>query len=229
MRLRVSFVAFLGVLGCQSGVAAKAGTSGTAAGTDALPDVHVVPDGGHYVFSWYGPDGKVHDADALKAIPENERKQVLVRDLSRTSAQLQSDRYLYLADLSKKAPDEGWPTSVVSRYTFESQDDSNLPVMGSDSETEDADGGGSRPLAIIYGTSWCGACKAAREHFKQRHIPFVDKDIEKDAAAAAELERKAKRGGLRLGGVPVLDIGGHLMMGFDAASVDRLVAEATKS
>ena len=60
-------------------------------------------------------------------------------------------------------------------------------------------------------------------------MPFVDKDIEKDPGAAAELERKAKRAGLHLGGVPVLDVGGHLMMGFDAATVDRLVAEATKS
>ncbi len=228
MRWRVSSLTCLAVAGCQRGAAPRvAGTSDRA--TDVLPEVHVVADGGHYVFTWYGPDGKVHDADSLKAIPETDRKQVLVRDLARTSAQLQSDRYLSLAELPKTAPEDGYPTSVGSRYTFESHDDSNLPAIGTDSEIDASDGGERRPLAIIYGTSWCGACKAAREHFKQRHVAFVDKDIEKDAAAAAELERKAKRAGLHLGGVPVLDIGGHLMMGFDAASVDRLVAEATKS
>jgi glutaredoxin len=216
-------------LGCHHGTDATSATSPDGGATgDALPEVHVIPDAGHYVFSWYAADGKIHDTDAVKAIPESERKQVFVRDLARTSVQLQSDRYLYLADMSRAAPDDGYPTSVVSRYSFESQDNSNLPALGTDSELEDADGG-TRPLAIIYGTSWCGACKAAREHFKQRHVPFADKDIEKDPGAAAELERKAKRAGLHLGGVPVLDIAGHMMMGFDAATVDKLVAEATKS
>jgi glutaredoxin len=194
----------------------------------ALPEVRVVPDGGHYVFSWYAVDGKIHDADSLAAIPETSRKQVFVRDLGRTSAQLQSDRYLYLADLSGKPSDDGYTTSVVSRYSFESQDDSRLPALGTDSQIDEGDGG-ARPLVIIYGTSWCGACKAARAHFKQRHVPFADKDIETDSAAAADLERKAKRQGLHLGGVPVLDIGGKLMMGFDAATADRMLAEATKS
>ncbi len=202
------------------GAAADAGI----APSDALPVVRVVPDGGRYVFSWYGPDGKVQDADSIAKIPGAARKQVLVRDLSRTPESLQSDRFLYLADVSKAPPDDGWPTSVVSRYTFEAQDDGNLPALGSDDEGEPD--GGTRPLAIVYGTSWCGACRAAREHSRERNVPFVDKDIEQDPVAARELERKAKHAGLRLGGVPVLDIGGHLLMGFDAAAVDRLLAEA---
>ncbi len=193
-----------------------------AGAAEALPVVRVLPKG-HYVFSWYGADGKVHDADALSAIPEAARKQVIVRDLSRSAESLQSDRYLYLADLSGAAPDDGWPTSVVSRYEFEAQDDSQLPALAPEAQLD-----GGRPLVIVYGTSWCGACRAAREHFRQLHVPFADKDIEKDPAAAAELERKAKRAGLRLGGVPVLDIGGQLLVGFDAATVDHLLAQAAK-
>jgi len=215
------------VAACHRGAAATAAAD--AGPADVLPVVRVVPDGGRYIFTWYGPDGKVKDADSLAKIPAAARRQVLVRDLSRSPAALESDRYLYLADLSKAPPDDGWPTSIVSRYTFEAQDDSNLPALGEEDDASAGSDGGARPLAIIYGTSWCGACRAAREHFRERHVPFVDKDIEKDPAAERELERKAKRAGLRLGGVPVLDIGGQLMMGFDPTTVDRLLAAQTKS
>ncbi len=196
------------------------------AGTgDGLPEVRVIPGKGRYVFSWYGGDGKIHDAAQLSAIPAGDRRQVIVRDLSRTADDLKSDRYLYLADLSAAEPDGGWPTAVVSRYAFEAQDDGKLPAVGPEMELL-PDGG--RPLVIVYGTSWCGACRAAREYLRSHHVPFADEDIEKDPAAAAELSRKAKRSGMRLGGVPVLDIGGELLEGFDAAAVDRALAQARR-
>lgn len=209
--------------------ACHAGTKGTAAasspraagGSDALPEVRVFADGGPYLFSYYASDGKIHDADALSAVPVEARREVLVRDLSRTAGQLHSDEYLYLADLRGEAPLEGYPTSVVSRYQFEAQGD-----VGSD-QLPETDGGTSEGV-IVYGTSWCGACKAARQHLKERHIPYVEKDVEQDAAAAQELARKAKRAGLKLGGVPVIDVGGQLMMGYDPASLDRAWAQAQR-
>ncbi|MHB8416766.1 MAG: glutaredoxin family protein [Myxococcales bacterium] len=226
-RLRAGSALLLCLAACHHGAPASALADAGEGPSEALPVVRVVPDGGPYVFSWYDPAGKVQDADSLAKVPAAARKQLLVRDLSRTASELRSDRYLYLADLSGAPPGDGWPTSVVSRYTFEAQDDQNLPALGGEGETGDG-GTGAGPLVTIYGTSWCGACRAAREHFKQRHVPFADKDIEKDPAAARELERKAKRAGLRLGGVPVLEVGGKLMMGFDADAVDRLLGAAER-
>lgn len=220
MRRSLFSIALAVLVGCHRPAAANGAVAPKASdGGDALPEVRVVPGQDHYLFSWYAADGKIHDASRLDAIPEASRRQVLVRDLARSSGQLQADRYLYLADLEGAAPDDGYPTSVVSRYSFEAQDDSNLPAMGADEPASD----GGKARVVIYGTSWCGACRAAREHLRARHIPFADKDIEKDPAAAAELSRKAKRAGLHLGGVPVLDVEGHLLMGFDAATVDRLI------
>jgi len=203
---------------CQQHPPAGATDAGSGS---SLPQVRVLPGEDHYLLSWYDADVKIHDASHLAEVPAEARRQILVRDLSRTPSDLQADRYLYLADLSGTAPTDGYPTAVVSRYSFEAQDDPNLPSLGT--ETTLPDGGSS--AVIVYGTSWCGACKAARDHFHARHVPFVDKDVEKEPAAAAELARKAKKAGLHVGGVPVLDVHGHLLMGFDASTVDRLLSQ----
>jgi glutaredoxin len=185
--------------------------------SDQLPQVRVEPDGGPYLFSYYDKDGKLQDADALSSIPQESRRQVLVRDLSRSPTDLKTDQFLYLADVRSPSASDGYPTSVVSRYQFEAAGDIGLDTSAA---SDDSDGGSSGGV-IVYGTSWCGACKAARSHLHDHHIPFVEKDIEKDQAAAQELARKAKRTGLKLGGVPVIDVFGQLMMGYDPGTIDR--------
>ena len=54
---------------------------------------------------------------------------------------------------------------------------------------------GGPAVVTLYGTSWCGACKSARSYLRDRRIPFADKDIERDAAAARELREKARAAG----------------------------------
>ncbi len=191
--------------------------------SEQLPEVRVEPDGGPYLFSYYDKDGKLHDADALAAIPQESRRQVLVRDLSRSPTALKTDQYLYLADMRSPPQGEGYPTSVVSRYQFDATGD-----VGADSSGTDVTDGGPSDKVIVYGTSWCGACKAARSHLRDHHIPFVEKDIEKEPAAAQELARKAKKAGLKLGGVPVIDVFGQLMMGYDPGTIDRAWASRDK-
>jgi len=224
MRRTVPWLLLLSALGCRRSVADHAALAD--AGASSLPEVRVTPDGGPYVFSYYGEDGKLHDVTVIDRVPPSARRQVLVRDLGRTAAELQSDQYVYLADLRAPAGEEGITTSVVSRYRFEAQDDRGLPAPG---ETLDETGdGGTEKRVIVYGTSWCGACKAAQAYLRGHHIPFVEKDIEKDRAAEAELERKAQRAGLKLGGVPVIDVAGQLTMGYDPGTLSRLWAQAQR-
>ena len=79
----------------------------------------------------------------------------------------------------------------------------------------------------MYGTSWCGACRAARQYFSERKIPFEDKDIEADPTAARELAEKAAKMGLPTDRVPVLDVRGRLLLGFDRARVEALLGNPT--
>jgi arsenate reductase-like glutaredoxin family protein len=82
-------------------------------------------------------------------------------------------------------------------------------------------------VVTLYGASWCNACKAAREYLRARRIPFADRDIERDEAAARELRAKAKRLGIAADRIPVLDVRGRLLIGFDKARLEALLGEAT--
>jgi glutaredoxin len=76
---------------------------------------------------------------------------------------------------------------------------------------------------ILYGTAWCGYCKKAREYFKKKGVAFTDKDVENDDAARRELGEKAARAGKTISGVPVIDLRGTLIQGFDLPRIEKLL------
>lgn len=84
-----------------------------------------------------------------------------------------------------------------------------------------------KPVVTIYGTSWCGACRAARQYFAEHKIPFADKDVEQDPSAARELAEKAAKMGIPTDRVPILEVRGRLLLGFDRARVEALLGEST--
>lgn len=65
---------------------------------------------------------------------------------------------------------------------------------------------------IVYSTSWCAFCHTEMEWLKKLGVNFVAKDIEAEPAAKEEL--LAKNGG-NFQGVPVTDICGEIVLGFD--------------
>lgn len=80
------------------------------------------------------------------------------------------------------------------------------------------------PKIILYETSWCGYCRQASKLLKQLDVDFEAKDIERDPKAAAEYRRKS--GGR--GGVPLIDIDGEVVRGYDKRLIRQLVAEMQK-
>jgi glutaredoxin-like YruB-family protein len=70
---------------------------------------------------------------------------------------------------------------------------------------------------IIYSTPWCAFCKTEKQYLDHLGVAFEVKDIEEDAAAFEELAKKTDG---RTSGVPVTDIGGELIFGFDRKKID---------
>lgn len=64
----------------------------------------------------------------------------------------------------------------------------------------------------IYSTPWCAFCKTEMQWMDKLGVPYVKKDIESDESAFTELMQKT--GGQQTG-VPVTDINGDLILGFD--------------
>lgn len=74
---------------------------------------------------------------------------------------------------------------------------------------------------IIYSTTWCGYCKMLKKYLTDKGVAWVEKDIEQDAEAHKELMAKID-GNFR--GVPVSDVDGKIILGFDRPSIDAALA-----
>jgi len=72
---------------------------------------------------------------------------------------------------------------------------------------------------ILYSTRSCGYCKMARAHLARRGISFDERDIERDADALDEYLTKS--GGRP--GVPLVDVAGQMMQGYDSARLDAML------
>jgi glutaredoxin-like YruB-family protein len=72
----------------------------------------------------------------------------------------------------------------------------------------------------IYSTTWCAFCKTEKQYLDKLGIAYNYKDIEEDKAAYEEL--MSKNGG-NFQGVPVTDIAGEIILGFDRAKIDAAI------
>lgn len=75
-------------------------------------------------------------------------------------------------------------------------------------------------LITVYSTTWCGFCHTAKQYFDKLGVKYEDKDVEKDPAAATEAIQKSGQMG-----VPVIDIDGTVILGFDKSRIDATLRE----
>lgn len=73
-------------------------------------------------------------------------------------------------------------------------------------------------MVKIYSTPSCVYCKTLKEYFKKYKIEFEDIDVSKDEK---ELEKMIKDSGQMA--VPVVDIDGQIITGFDKAKINELL------
>lgn len=68
----------------------------------------------------------------------------------------------------------------------------------------------------IYTTPYCHYCKLAKEYFKSKNIQYEEYDVMKDLEKRQEMVTKS--GQL---GVPVIDINGKVIIGFDRPKINE--------
>ncbi len=69
---------------------------------------------------------------------------------------------------------------------------------------------------IVYSTPTCPYCTMAKEYLKKGGVAFEEINVAEDQEAAREMVEKS--GQL---GVPVLDIAGEIVVGFDRARIEQ--------
>lgn len=73
-------------------------------------------------------------------------------------------------------------------------------------------------MTKIYSTPTCVYCKTLKGYFKKHEIEFEDIDISKDEK---QLQKMIKESGQMT--VPVVDIDGEIIVGFDKEKIDKLL------
>jgi glutaredoxin 3 len=76
-----------------------------------------------------------------------------------------------------------------------------------------------QPRVIVFSTPTCSFCNMAKQYFRQKGIKFKDVDVSRDPAAARDMVRRSGQQG-----VPVIDIGGRIVVGFDRVKIDKYLS-----
>ena len=74
----------------------------------------------------------------------------------------------------------------------------------------------THPSVTIYSADWCAFCHEAKRYLNDLGIKFTEKNVESDPAFAQEAVEKSKQMG-----IPVLDINGTIIVGFDKPKIDE--------
>lgn len=69
----------------------------------------------------------------------------------------------------------------------------------------------------LYYASWCGFCRKAKAHLDDRGVDYVLRNVD-DPDTQAELVARTGSGS-----IPVLDVGGEFVRGYNAVAIDRLL------
>ena len=201
--------------------------------------------GGRWLFTYAEPAGTFATTDKPETIPEAARG--LVRVIEPTDQMKGGADRVYVTNVGELLAGGKSSAKAMSREAFETAALAALPggesspFAGRQAAPRPAQapagapstppGGtvspGTTPVVTIYGTSWCGACRAAREYMTAHKIPFADKDVERDPAAAQELADKASKMGIPTDRVPIIDVRGRLLLGFDRERIEALLGQPT--
>jgi glutaredoxin-like YruB-family protein len=69
---------------------------------------------------------------------------------------------------------------------------------------------------VLYSTPACGYCRKAKSYLQEKRVSFREFDVSRDQKRAEEMVRKSGQMG-----VPVLDINGKVIVGFNQPAIDK--------
>jgi glutaredoxin len=192
------------------------------------------------LLTWIDDKGDFHVETSVADVPIMGRDVVRVEDPARDES-AHPDQ-MVVADLRQAGADGAYPVHTMARADFEAlavaRREKAGPTLASaapptappnpspnGADTANAKHGPRSVVVVIYGAEWCGACHEAAKYLRNKGIPYVDKDVEKDPDAAREMQQKLAKNGLHEGSIPVIDVRGKVMIGFNPAEIDAALGQ----
>ena len=75
-----------------------------------------------------------------------------------------------------------------------------------------------QPKVLVFSTPTCTYCNLAKKYFREKGVKFTDVNVSRDQADARDMVRRSGQMG-----VPVIDIGGRIIVGFDRPKINSLL------
>jgi len=196
--------------------------------TDDTPDL---------LMTWVDARGDAHIAKKASDVPTEGKDQVRVVVTTREDG---TRDLFYVTNLTVKNPDGTYPVSTMARTDWDAMIARRRQAFAAPTPDEPPaepsatdPGAPDKPAAkvaftvIVYGASWCGACHEAVAYLKRRRVPVVEKDIEQDPTAEREMQSKLARAGIHGGSIPVIDVKGKILIGFEPHALEAAVRGAS--
>ena len=115
---------------------------------------------------------------------------------------------VWVTNLDQPGPDGSFTLRTVPRELFEElalgQGLASRVTLPEGLEAPDV--APSTGEIVVYKTSWCGVCKKLEQYLRRKGVTYV-----------------ARKAGVATGSVPVIDVGGELLVGFDRRRLEQLL------
>lgn len=178
-------------------------------GKESLPPV-ITENSKSILFTWRESSGEFKSSTNIRDIPEGAKSLVIVRDLNKEPP---PEDKVWVADLTVKDKKGNYPVKLYSRDLLEAIFYKGEGIYGKRSVEQ----------VVFYMSPYCPICKKAESWLKENNIPFIKKDVESNPEYAKELQQKAIKQGISVTGVPVFEIEGKLIQGFDPIALKKMI------
>ncbi len=247
--LLASLVFVVAVPACKQATPAaedtQEATSGDTPAPNELPALELRDDTPDLLITWIDDKGDFHVVPKPSDVPQEGRSQVRVVVTTQTDG---TGRLVYVADLTQKSPAGTYPVKTLTRAQWNELGAERRKVRmdelakempevpkaagtaagASEEPTEDEKKLNAKVRAVIYGADWCKPCHDAENYLKKLGVDVTKKDIEESRAARAEMQKKLASAGRMGASIPVIDVGGKILVGFSRPAVAQAVAAARK-
>jgi glutaredoxin len=221
------------------------GTTPTPAG--ALPPLTFADDTPNLMLTWIDPRGATHVEVTPSDVPPDARSFVRVLVADREEGTRDP---IYVADLKERGEGGVYEAKTLARSAWEREIEERRaawmaeaapppvaqapasPLPPGQAPSPRAPSSAKNPLpdgvvVVIYGAAWCKPCHQAADWLKERGVPTVVKDVETMPGAQAEMTQKLEKAGRRGSSIPVIDVAGQILVGFNARALEKALAGAS--
>ena len=207
-----------------------------------LPPLEIKEDSPNLLLTWIDDKGDFHVAQKPADVPKEGREQVRVVDTTREEG---TGKLVYVSNLNEVTPSGAYRVKTMTRAAWdelgagkrkarlEALAPSAVPAPAESAANAQPGTGGAPKKALasgisatIYGASWCKPCHDTAKYLKQRGVTVVDKDIDENPVAAAEMRQKLERAGRSGSSIPVIDLMGQILVGFSPMALDQAIEAA---